>query len=176
MNKETNNSQRAPAVTAQVSNLTPEEQEEERERKKLERRLREKELAYRERLKQWEEREQKKRHQYLAEKKVEIQKRRQLIKEAKKLRQFMEDYEDDKDDSNFFKGSNLEKKLKAREKEIEADNRDRQREKEELDELKKKLAEKGFADVESEAKKVIRIKIKFFLFRNKLKYYLIDTR
>lgn len=150
LNKE--NNQRAP-----VSNLTSEELEEERERKKLERRLREKEQAYRERLKQWEDRENKRRRQYTSEKKNEIHKRKILLKEAKKLRQFMEDYEDDKDDSNFYKGSNLEKKLKAREKEIEVDNRDRIREKEELEELKKKLAEKGFADVESEAKKVTNL-------------------
>ncbi len=68
----------------------------------------------------------------------------------------------------FFvsKGSNLEKKLKFREKEIESDNRDRQREKEELEELKKRLCEKGFSDVEHEAKRIqedenLRMKHKF---------------
>ena len=143
-----------------------EDPEEERERKKLERKLREKELAYRARLKVWEEREEKKRRQYLVEKKGEMQKRKVVLKEAKKLRQFLEDYEDEKDDSTFYKGSSLEKKLKFREKEIELDNRDRQREKEELEELKKKLAEKGLTDVELEAKRIqhdenLRMKTKF---------------
>ena len=42
-----------------------------------------------------------------------------------------------------------------REKEIETDNRDRQRERDELDELKKRLIEKGILDdVEVEAKRV----------------------
>lgn len=151
----------APAV-----NMTPEEMEEERERKKLERKLREKEMAYRARLKLWEEREEKKRRGYLSDRKADLQKRKLLHKEARKLRQFMEDYDDDKDDSMYFKGSSLEKKLKFREKEIESDNRDRQREREELDELKKRLSEKGFDDVEHEAKRIqedenVRMKIKF---------------
>lgn len=145
---------------------TPEELEEERERKKLERRLREKEMAYRARLKLWEEREEKKRRHYLTDKKNEMQKRKISLKEAKKLRQFMEDYDDEKDDSTYFKGSSLEKKLKFREKEIESDNRDRQREKEEIEELKKRLSEKGFSDVDHEAKRIqddenLRMKIKF---------------
>lgn len=151
----------APAV-----NMTPEEMEEERERKKLERKLREKEMAYRARLKLWEEREEKKRRGYLSDRKADLQKRKLLHKEARKLRQFMEDYDDDKDDSMYFKGSSLEKKLKFREKEIESDNRDRQREREELEELKKRLSEKGFDDVEHEAKRIqedenVRMKIKF---------------
>lgn len=145
---------------------TAEEIEEERERKKLERKMREKEMAYRARLKLWEEREEKKQRNYLSEKKNEMGKRKVLIKDAKKLRQFMEDYDDEKDDSSYFKGSSLEKKLKFREKEIESDNRDRQREKEELDELKKRLSEKGFSDIEHEAKRIqedenLRMKIKF---------------
>lgn len=151
---------------APTQNMTPEEIEEERERKKLERKLREKEMAYRARLKLWEEREEKKRRGYLSDRKAELQKRKLLHKEARKLRQFMEDYDDDKDDSMYFKGSSLEKKLKFREKEIESDNRDRQRERDELEELKKRLSEKGFDDVEHEAKRIqedenVRMKIKF---------------
>lgn len=148
------------------NNMTQEELEEERERKKLERKLREKELAYRARLKLWEEREEKKRRTYLVEKENELKKRKVMLKEARKLKQFMEDYDDEKDDSSCFKGSSLEKKLKFREKEIESDNRDRQREKEELEELKKRLVEKGFTDVDHEAKRIhedenVRMKIKF---------------
>lgn len=78
--------------------------EEERERKKLERKLREKEIAYRARLKLWEEREDKKRRQYEVEKNNEMQRCKLILKDAKKLKQFMEDYDDDKDDSTYYKG------------------------------------------------------------------------
>ncbi len=136
-------------------NKVPEESEEVKERKRLERKLREKEAAYRERLKNWEGREQKKRADYHVEKKREIARKKALHKDAKKMRQFLEDYDDEKDDQVYFKGSHLEKKLKVREKEIESDNRDRQRERDELDELKKRLIEKGILDdVEIEAKRV----------------------
>lgn len=145
---------------SEKENKPAEDPEEERERKRLERKLREKELAYRNRLKQWEEREDKRRKQYATEKKSEMQRRKLVLKDAKKLRQFMEDYEDEKDDSSHYKGGNLEKKLKFREKEIETDNRDRIREKEELEELKKKLLEKGLSDAENEAKRVKNKKIK----------------
>lgn len=76
-------------------------------------------------------------------------------KEARKLRQFLEDYDDRRDDQLHFKGAQLEKRLKMREKEIEADNKDRVREREELEELKKRLAEKGLHDdIEAEARRV----------------------
>ena len=101
---------------AEKENKPTEDPEEERERKRLERKLREKELAYRNRLKQWEEREDKRRKQYAAEKKSEMQRRKIVLKEAKKLRQFMEDYEDEKDDSSHFKGSILEKERVSCEK------------------------------------------------------------
>ena len=105
-----------------------------------ERKLREKEAAYRGRLKKCESRERKKRADYQEEKKNEMARKKAINKEAKKLRQFLEDYEDDKDDQVYFKGgAHLEKKLKVREKEIEADNRERQRERDELDQLKKRL-------------------------------------
>merc|ERR1719468_1240947 len=55
--------------------MTQEEIEEERERKKLERKLRDKELAYRARLKLWEEREDKKRRGYLIEKDNDLKKK-----------------------------------------------------------------------------------------------------
>jgi RNA-binding protein 25 len=134
-----------------------------RERKRLERRLREKELAYRERLKAWETREAKKRADYDADRKREHQRLKQVNKDAKRLRQFLEDYDDVRDDPLHFKGASLERKLKAREKEIELDNKDRQREREELDELKRKLAEKGVQDLENEIRRVSTVYSKKFL-------------
>ena len=68
--------------------MSNEDSEEVRERKRLERKLREKEMAYRERLKNWEAREEKKRAEYQMEKKKEILRQKGLAKEAKKLKQF----------------------------------------------------------------------------------------
>ena len=118
--------------------------------------MREKEMAYRERLKAWETREAKKKHDYAVERKKERQRKKQATKEAKRLRQFLEDYEDARDDPIHFKGVSLERKLKLREKEIELDSKDRQREHEELEEMKRKLVEKGISGeiVDSEIKRV----------------------
>ena len=69
-----------------------------------ERKLREKEAAYRERLKKCESRERKKRADYQEEKKNEMARKKAINKEAKKLCQFLEDYGDDKDDQVYFKG------------------------------------------------------------------------
>jgi len=149
---------------AQVSH---EETEEMRERRRLERKLRDKEMAYRDRLRDWEQREEKRQKEYEIEKKKEMQRRLAMQKDAKKLKQFLEDYDDEKDDVVHYKSSNLEKKLKQREKEIEMDNRDRQREREELDELRKKLLEKGHhLDAEIEAQRIqneenMKMKLKF---------------
>jgi RNA-binding protein 25 len=133
-------------------------------------------MAYRERLKNWESREDKRRKEYQIEKKKEIQRKKLLQKEAKKLRQFLEDYDDEKDDSIHYKGSSLEKKLKSREKEIESDNKDRLKEKEELEELKKKLIDKGLSDVEIEAQRVIFIFKLLILFKSKLFNLLLKNR
>jgi len=131
------------------------ETEEEYELRKLDRKLREKELAYRERLREWELREAKRARLYADEKRDELNRRKNLAKEGKKLKQFLEDYDDEKDDSNFYKGASLAKKLKLREREIELDNRDRMREKDEIDELKRKLVKQGHeTDVEEQLRKI----------------------
>lgn len=54
----------------------------------------------------------------------------------------------------LFRGSYLVRRMKEREKEIEEDMLDRQREKEELDELRKKLVEEGHPDPEAEVERV----------------------
>jgi hypothetical protein len=114
-------------------------------------------LAYRNRLRDWESREQKRARDYEIDKKNEINRRRQVQKDKKKLKQFLEDYDDEKDDEDFYKNLNLSKRLKMREKEIELDNRDRQREKDELEELKQKLLAKSNQNpdsIDGEIKKV----------------------
>ena len=55
----------------------------------------------------------------------------------------------------YYRGSSLARRLKEREKEMEADARDRAREKEELDEIRRQLLEEGHPDPEAEMAKVI---------------------
>ncbi|KAF8778396.1 RNA-binding protein 25 like protein [Argiope bruennichi] len=123
------------------------------EKKKHERKAKEKESIYQERLKNWMARERRKAKEYEKERiKAEEQKRDEL-KEARRLKEFLEDYDDEKDDPKYFKGNGLVRRMKEREKEIEEDMLDRQREKEELDELRKKLVEEGHPDPEAEVER-----------------------
>ncbi|XP_037575596.1 RNA-binding protein 25 isoform X4 [Dermacentor silvarum] len=131
-----------------------EEEEEAYERKKLERKLREKEAAYQERLRNWEARERRKAKEYEKERLKEEERQAEEAKEARRLKEFLEDYEDERDDVKYYKGAALQRRMKDREKEIELDNRDRQREREELDDLRRKLADEGHPDPEAEAKRI----------------------
>lgn len=54
----------------------------------------------------------------------------------------------------FFRGSGLSRRMKEREKEIELDERDRLREKEEIEEIRKRLMEEGHPDPEAEMARV----------------------
>jgi len=127
-----------------------EEEEEAYERRKLEKKLREKEAAYQERLKNWEQRERKKSREHEKEKEREDERKAEETREGRRLKEFLEDYDDLRDDPKFYKGSPLARRLKEREKEKEADNRDRQREKEEIDELRKKLSDSGHPNADLE--------------------------
>jgi len=127
-----------------------EEEEELYERKKLERKLRDKEAAYQDRLRNWETRERKRCRDYEKDKDKEEERRQEEIKEGRRLKEFLEDYEDLRDDPKYYKGSALSRRLKEREREIDADNKDRQREKEELEEMKRKLLEDGHPDAEEQ--------------------------
>ncbi|XP_013400052.1 RNA-binding protein 25 isoform X3 [Lingula anatina] len=133
-----------------------EDEEEVYERRKLERKLREKEMAYQERLKNWEARERKKAREYEKEKEKEEERKIEEVKEARRLKEFLEDYDDERDDPKYYRGSALQRRLKEREKEMEADARDRQREKEELEEIRKKLLEEGHPNPEEELAKLER--------------------
>ncbi|CAF0775533.1 unnamed protein product [Didymodactylos carnosus] len=143
----------SPEVSAIKNSKTPEDEEEAYQRKKQERRLREKELRYRDRLKAWEGRERKKEVEYEAERRRELARLREEEKEGKRLLAFLEDYSDEKDDIKFYKGTALARRLKEREHEIEIDNRDRYKEKEELEELRQKLTQQNIDDVEGELKR-----------------------
>ncbi|CAF1068893.1 unnamed protein product [Rotaria sordida] len=131
-----------------------EEDDETYERKKQERRLREKEFHYRERLKAWEQRERKKEIEYESEKQRELARLRDEEKEGKRLLAFLEDYNDETDDSNYYRGTALARRLKDREHEIEIDNRDRHREKDEIEELRQQLLlQDNIDDIELEIKR-----------------------
>uniref|UniRef100_A0A3P9NVQ7 RNA binding motif protein 25 n=1 Tax=Poecilia reticulata TaxID=8081 RepID=A0A3P9NVQ7_POERE len=131
-----------------------EDEEDVYERRRLERRLRDKEAAYQERLKNWEIRERKKAREYNKENEREDERRREMMKEAKRLKEFLEDYDDDRDDPKYYRGSALQKRLRDREKEIEMDERDRKREKEELEEIRQRLLAEGHPDPDAELQRM----------------------
>lgn len=137
-------------------------EEEAKERKKAERRAREKEAAYQERLRAWETRERRKAKEYDKEHEKERQKEEEREKDAKRLKEFLEDYDDERDDIKYYKGRELQKRLAERVKEAEADTRDRNKEKEELDELKNKIFSSEHEDPASEFERV-RFLYRFFL-------------
>ncbi|KAH0540393.1 RNA-binding protein 25 [Cotesia glomerata] len=116
-----------------------EEEEEAKERKKIERRAREKEAAYQDRLRQWEGRERRKQKEYEKELDKKRAKREAREKEATRLKEFLEDYDDDRDDSKYYKGKELSRRLEERALEAEADSRDRCAERQELQRLRDKL-------------------------------------
>ncbi|KAL7062388.1 hypothetical protein AAHC03_0567 [Spirometra sp. Aus1] len=125
------------------------DEEEEAIKKRLERKLREKEESYQERLRQWESRERKKLAEYEREKERERKKLEELNAEAQSLHEFFEDYDDDLEDPKFYKGSALQGRLADREVEEAADERDRQKEIEQLEAAKRKLIEERDPNAES---------------------------
>ncbi|XP_051771901.1 RNA-binding protein 25 isoform X1 [Ctenopharyngodon idella] len=131
-----------------------EDEEEAYERRRLERKLREKEAAYQERLKNWEIRERKKARDYSKETEREEERHREMTKEAKRLKEFLEDYDDDRDDPKYYRGSALQKRLRDREKELELDERDRKREKDELEEIRQRLLAEGHPDPDAELQRI----------------------
>ncbi|MEQ2290848.1 putative RNA-binding protein 25 [Ameca splendens] len=131
-----------------------EDEEDAYERRKLERKLRDKEAAYQERLKNWELRERKRARDYAKEAEREDDRRREMVKEGKRLKEFLEDYDDDRDDPKYYRGSALQKRLRDREKEMEADERDRKREKEELEEIRQRLLDEGHPDPDAELRRM----------------------
>ncbi|XP_049613084.1 RNA-binding protein 25b isoform X1 [Syngnathus scovelli] len=132
------------------------------ERRRLERKLRDKEAAYQERLKNWELRERKKARDNAKNAEREDERRREMVrfwdklqmKEGKRLKGFLEDYDDDRDDPKYYRGSALQKRFRDREKEAEADERDRKREKEELEKIRQRLLDEGHPDPDAELRRM----------------------
>ncbi|KAK6055853.1 hypothetical protein COOONC_06643, partial [Cooperia oncophora] len=132
-----------------------EDSEDARERRNLKKQIKEKEQAYVSRLTKWEARERQKAKQYEREERREKDRRRDILKEAKKLKHFLEDYDDEKDDPKYYKSSSLFQRKRDFEREREADSKDRLREQQEIEELRKQiLAEnKDVKDVDEEARR-----------------------
>ncbi|CAK8696824.1 unnamed protein product [Clavelina lepadiformis] len=125
------------------------------ERRKLERKIREKEAAYQERLRAFETRERRLKRNYEKRDEMEKHERKEMVKEAKRLREFLADYDDDRSDSKYYIGNSLTKRLREREREIDSDERDRKKEKEEIEILRKRLVEENHSDPDAAIAKVI---------------------
>lgn len=121
-----------------------------RERKKLEKRAREKEAAYQERLHNWELRERRKAKEYERDSERDRCREEEREREAKRLKEFLEDYEDDRDDPKYYKGKELQRRLSDRLREADSDAKERVREQEELEELKTKIFTGEFVDPSEE--------------------------
>uniref|UniRef100_A0A1I7YD68 PWI domain-containing protein n=1 Tax=Steinernema glaseri TaxID=37863 RepID=A0A1I7YD68_9BILA len=136
-----------------------EDSDDARERRALKKKLKEKEQSYLTRLKKWESRERRMAKHYEREEVNDNTKQKMRQSEIKKLKQFLEDYDDDRDDPKYFnmnaKGSTLYQRKRLYEREREQDAKDRQREQEEIEELKKAILEenKNIENVDEEAKK-----------------------
>jgi len=131
-------------------------EEEEVELKKEDDRRREREIAYQEKRKQWEIRENQKKKELLKERRKKQMIEEERERNAKKLKEFLEDYDDDKDDQKYYKGRELQKRIELREKEIEEDGRDRQKEKDELEAIREKIYNSDLKDPELEFAKVLK--------------------
>lgn len=113
------------------------------------------------RLEKWEFREHRMANLYAKEEQQALQQRKAALKEAKKLRQFLEDYDDERDDPKYYKSSSLFQRRRNYERERESDTKDRQEELQEIEELKRQiLAEnKNIEDVDAEARKLYEAKV-----------------
>uniref|UniRef100_A0A915D293 Uncharacterized protein n=1 Tax=Ditylenchus dipsaci TaxID=166011 RepID=A0A915D293_9BILA len=127
-----------------------------KERRRLKQEIKRKEQSYLKRLEKWETRERRMAKQYAKDEESEIQRKKMISREAKKLKQFLEDYEDERDDNKYYKSSSLFQRRRNYERERQEDAKDRQDELQEIEELKKQiLAEnKNVADPDAEARKL----------------------
>ncbi|CAI4222860.1 unnamed protein product [Auanema sp. JU1783] len=132
-----------------------EDSDDARERRLLKKQIKEKEAAYMVRLRNWEKRERERAKVYEKEERKEKERKKTILKEAKRLKSFLEDYDDEKNDPKYYKSSYLFQRRREFEKEREADAKDRLREQNEIEELKRQiLAEnKNGEDADAEARR-----------------------
>ncbi|KRY71041.1 JNK1/MAPK8-associated membrane protein, partial [Trichinella pseudospiralis] len=133
-----------------------ESNEDAREREKLERKAREKEKNYLERLEKLEAREKRKAKERL--KQAEKEKRRkkeQVLADIKIMQEFLEDYIDEEGDLEFYQGKSLLLRKDAITNEMEWDALDRLREAEEIALIRRKLIEENSTKDSNETKIII---------------------
>ncbi|KAL3311378.1 putative RNA-binding protein 25 [Cichlidogyrus casuarinus] len=123
--------------------------EEEAIRRRLERKLREKEDSYQRLLDEWTSRERKKAIDYEREAERESKKNEDLVLEAERLKEFFETYDDELEDVRYYRSSAMQRRLAARETEQALDERDRQREVEQIEIARQKLMDEGDPNAES---------------------------
>jgi len=73
------------------------------EKRRLKKEIKQREESYLARLKKWEDREKRRAKQYDKDEEHEAQRQKTIAREAKKLRQFLEDYQDERDDPKYYK-------------------------------------------------------------------------
>ncbi|XP_055334031.1 RNA-binding protein 25-like isoform X2 [Paramacrobiotus metropolitanus] len=114
------------------------------------RRLAELEKEYQDQLEKWLDREKRVSRERDKDDSRERSKRSEEKKNAKRLIRVYEDYDDDKMDNEFYGGKALARLIKDREKELDADKKDRERETKMLEELKQRLIDEGRDSFEAE--------------------------
>lgn len=72
-------------------------------KRRLQKEIKDKEESYQKILQKWEERERRLSKQYAKDEEAALELKKMLNREAKKLKQFLEDYEDERDDPKFYK-------------------------------------------------------------------------
>lgn len=100
----------------------------------------EREMSYQKRLREWEKREAEKARKHAIREKKDQERKLLEEQESRKLKEFLEDYKDDRDDIRFYRGSALARRLEDRRAELEQDEMMRHREKIALELLSKSYA------------------------------------
>lgn len=109
------------------------------------------EINYQRKVREWAKHEADKARKYEIRESKEKDRRLLEEQESKKLKEFLEDYKDDRDDIRFYSGSGLQRRLADRRKEMEQDEAARQKEKLELEVLSRSCAIAGSSPQQIEA-------------------------
>merc|ERR1712061_18238 len=87
---------------------------------------------------------------YKKDKSKEMKRVDDIEREGKKLREFLEDYDDDRDDEKYYKNEKLDRRMNDREREAIKDAEDRRFEREEIEELRIQIVKEGHGDPNAE--------------------------
>jgi len=126
------------------------------EKRRMLRKIKEKEAAYKDRLKSHEIRERRRKRDFEKKEERERRLRKEMEREAKRLREFLADYDDERFDAKFYSGSELAKRREDREIEAAFDQKDRKKEMEEIEMLRKRLRAEKHPDPENAIQNAIR--------------------